>query len=88
VDDANRLIGVVSLLDLIRANPKTFVEKLLDDDQETVMLMDIDPVERAMERMLKYNLMVLPVVDENMTLVGITSLNDLVYEYGYERRMS
>lgn len=88
VDDANRLIGVVSLLDLIRANPKTIVEKLLDDDQETVMLMDIDPVERAMERMLKYNLMVLPVVDENMTLVGITSLNDLVYEYGYERRMS
>jgi Mg/Co/Ni transporter MgtE len=32
--------------------------------------------------MLKYNLMVLPVVDENDVLVGITSLNDLVFEYG------
>lgn len=88
VDDENHLVGVVSLMNLLKSNPKTILEKLVDEDQEMVILMDIDPVERAMERMLKYNLMVLPVVDDQMNLVGITSLNDLVFEFGYQRRLS
>jgi Mg/Co/Ni transporter MgtE len=54
----------------------------LPEEPNLVFVHDLDPIERAMERMLKYNLMVLPVVDENDVLVGITSLNDLVFEYG------
>lgn len=88
VDDDQRLVGVVSLLTLLQSNPKTLLEKLHDDETELVMLLDIDPVERALERMLKYNLVILPVVNEDMVLIGITSLNDLVYEYGYERRIA
>lgn len=87
VDEQDHLLGVVSLMTLLKANPKTTLDKLLDEDQELVILLDIDSVDRALERMLKYNFMVLPVVDENMTLVGITSLNDLVYEYGVEKRI-
>lgn len=75
-------------MNLLKSNPKTILKKLVDEDQEMVTLMDIDPVERAMERILKYNLMVLPVVDDQMNLVGITSLNDLVFEFGYQRRLS
>jgi magnesium transporter len=86
VDEDERLIGSISLFDLIKANPKTLLEKFTKDEEDLVMLLDIDPVERAMERMLKYNLMVLPVVDEEMVLVGMASLNDLVYEYGHQRR--
>jgi len=37
-----------------------------------------------MEWLLKYNLMILPVLDSNQILIGITSTNDLVNEFGKE----
>jgi CBS domain-containing protein len=82
IDEKEHLIGVVSLLDLIMADAAVDIEHLLPEEQNLVFVHDLDPIERAMERMLKYNLMVLPVVDEDEVLVGITSLNDLIYEYG------
>jgi len=82
IDEKEHLIGVVSLLDLIMADASSDIAHLLPEEPNLVYVHDLDPIERAMERMLKYNLMVLPVVDEDDVLVGITSLNDLVFEYG------
>ncbi len=88
VDAEFHLKGVVSLLDLILADPQVDIAHLIPEEQNLVVVHDEDPFDRATQLMLKYNLMVLPVVDPNNILVGITSLNDLAYEYGIAKRVS
>jgi len=80
----NKLIGVVTLLDLITAESNAKLYDLMEANVRCVK--DEDKIDRVMELMQKYNLLALPVVDDNNELVGITSLNDLLNEYGRLRR--
>ncbi len=79
VTDDKRLVGVISLIDLIHAKSNRVLRSLMKTD--LVILKDTDKIEEAMEQMQKYNLMILPVIDENEELIGIVSLMDIVYEY-------
>jgi len=79
VTSDHKLVGVVSLIDLIDAKSTRVLRSLMHTD--LVILKDVDKIEFAMEMMQKYNLMILPVVDENHDLIGIVSLMDIVYEY-------
>ena len=79
VTDDKKLVGVISLIDLIHAKSNRVLRSLMKT--ELVILKDSDKIEEAMEQMQKYNLMILPVVDENEELIGIVSLMDIVYEY-------
>ena len=79
-----QLQGVVSLMELIRSDMNVMISEAIDQNQQLVYLNDNDSVEKAMEWLLKYNLMILPVLDSNQVLVGITSTNDLVNEFGKE----
>ncbi len=79
VTDDKKLVGVISLVDLIHAKSNRVLRTLMKT--ELVILKDSDKIEEAMEQMQKYNLMILPVVDENDELIGIVSLMDIVYEY-------
>ncbi len=74
VDADRKLTGVISLRDLLLAQPDTTVATLAerelftagpDDDQEDVA-----------ERMSKYDLLALPVVDERGVLLGIVTVDD------------
>ncbi len=80
------LVGVVTLLDIVEAEFNTPLGTLAASN--LVSLRDEDKIERAMELMQKYNLMALPVIDENDELVGTTSLSDLIHEYIRLRRVS
>jgi magnesium transporter len=71
-----RLSGVISLRDLVVSDPKTPIGEVMnthvfsveaDEDQEDVA-----------EKMTKYTLMALPVVDKSGRLVGVISINDVV----------
>ena len=84
VNHDNQLQGVVSLMELIRSDLNTMIGTVIDPNQQLVYLNDDDSVEKAMEWLLKYNLMILPVLDHNNVLIGITSTNDLVNEFGKE----
>lgn len=79
VTDDKKLVGVISLIDLIHAKSNRVLRSLMRTD--LVILKDTDKIEEAMEQMQKYNLMILPVIDENEELIGIVSLMDIVYEY-------
>ncbi|HSK47658.1 MAG TPA: magnesium transporter [Coriobacteriia bacterium] len=74
VEGDNHLTGVISLRDLLLAQPGTMVEEIAerdlfiagpDDDQEDVA-----------DDMSKYDLLALPVVDETGKLLGIVTVDD------------
>jgi magnesium transporter len=76
VDRENRLLGVVSLRQLIVASPQTRVEEVMDPDVISVQV-DADQ-EEAAHLMSYYDLLALPVVDSSRHLLGLITHDDLV----------
>lgn len=84
VDAKDRMKGYVSLRDLVVASPDTPIEDIMETDFVTVQ--DKEDVEEAVAKMTKYNLTILPVVDEDDVLVGAVLLVDVVNELWKQRR--
>jgi Mg2+ transporter MgtE len=74
VEGDRRLTGVISLRDLIMSQPDTPVAEFIERDVITV-LADEDQEDVA-ETMSKYDLLALPVLDENGKLLGIVTVDD------------
>ncbi len=74
VEADRRLVGVVSLRDLLMASPDTRVSDIAERDLFTAHV--DDDQEDVAEQMSKYDLLALPVVDENGGLVGIVTVDD------------
>jgi magnesium transporter len=76
VDEQNVLSGRVSLTDLILADPKALISEIIETDVVKVPPeMDQEEVARLMSR---YNLVSLPVVDENGVLLGRVTVDDVI----------
>ncbi len=69
-----RLTGVVSLRDLVLAEPGDAVDDIMEGDVVTATA-DLDE-EEVGRRMTRYNLLALPVVDDDQRLLGIVTLDD------------
>jgi magnesium transporter len=76
VNDRNRLVGVVSLRQLVVSPPSTRVAQIMDPDVIHVHA-DADQ-EEAARLMSRYDLLALPVVDDQDHLLGIITHDDLV----------
>lgn len=76
VDKNEHLEGVLSMRSLITSPPGTRLEKLMATDVISVPV-ELDQ-EEAAERLRHYNLMALPVVDEEGCLVGVLSADDVL----------
>ena len=76
VDQDVRLVGVVSLRQLVVVPPWTRVEEIMDLDVIHVRA-DTDQ-EEAARLMARYDLLALPVVDEETRLLGLITHDDLV----------
>ena len=74
VDDDGQLRGVASLRDLVLAEPERSVAELMEDDVVTIAA-DVDE-EEVGRIMTKYDLLAIPVVDDERGLVGIVTLDD------------
>lgn len=76
VDADERIVGVISLKNLILAQPKN----LLGDIMKTpVKTLPLDAKEKDVaEFVSKYNLLAAPIVDENEVLRGIVTVDDVV----------
>jgi len=74
VDGERRLDGVISLRDLVVAQPGTLVSEIAERDVFTVG--PDDDQEGVAETMSKYDLLAVPVVDETGTLLGIVTVDD------------
>ncbi|HTS15175.1 MAG TPA: CBS domain-containing protein [Candidatus Sulfotelmatobacter sp.] len=76
VDEAGRLVGVVSLRDLIVAAPDTLVRTFMYPEPVAVrVLADQDEVAQVVAR---YNLLAVPVVDDVGHLEGIVTIDDAI----------
>lgn len=87
-DDAGRLVGVLSLRDLIVAGPAVLVADVMFAEPVAVGVL-ADPEEVA-ELVAHYNLLAVPVVDDDGTLVGIVTVDDAMDEIlpsGWRRRV-
>lgn len=76
VDDQASLTGVLSLRDLIMASPGTEVRNIMLPE---VISVDVDDdQEEVANTISKYDLLAVPVVDENSRLLGIVTIDDVL----------
>ena len=88
IDDEEHLIGVLSLRDLIVARPETPIAEFI---RRNVFTVNLDASRDEVAAMMsKYNLMALPVVDDENRLRGIITVDDAlesVLPEGVKRRL-
>lgn len=77
VDDADRLVGFLSLKRLLFASPKTLIKDLYQD-KNMIAVKTSDDDEHVARIMEKYDLVSVPVVDLNNKLVGRITIDDVV----------
>lgn len=74
-DDADRLIGVVSLRQLVVAEPLTRLGAIMNPD---IITADVETDQEECARLLaRYDLLALPIVDDDRKLVGVVTADDL-----------
>ncbi len=76
VDDEGRLEGVVSLRQLVVADPSERIGDLMEPD--VVSARTSEDQEEVARRVAHYNFVALPVVDGSGRLVGVVSIDDLM----------
>jgi magnesium transporter len=75
VDEQRRLMGVVSLRDLIMAPRRAILSDLMEKDVQAVR--DTDDREKVAQDFGEYDLLAMPVVDAEGRLVGIITSDDV-----------
>lgn len=76
VDQSRHLVGIVSLRDLVLHEPQQTLENIMTKDVIYVKTdMDQEEVARLIQR---YDLLALPVVDKELRLVGIVTVDDVI----------
>src|SRR5436305_2699922 len=76
VDSDKRLVGVVSLRELVVAEPTTRLQELMDRD---VIKVTTDTDQEEVARVIsKYDLLGVPVVDSENHLVGLITVDDVI----------
>lgn len=73
-DQDNHLMGVFSVSDLILAKPKTPVTNLMQ--KRVVSAKTTDKQDKLAQAVAKYNLMAIPIVDEENHLMGMVTTDD------------
>jgi magnesium transporter len=76
VEEDGRGLGVVSLRNILTAPPETRIGEITQEDAISVQATDDQEV--AAERMRHYNLLALPVIDEEGRLCGVISADDIL----------
>ncbi len=76
VDSSRKLQGVLPLRRLILADDDTIVRELMNDD--IISVGTLDDQEYISHLFKKYNLIAMPVVDQENRLVGIITVDDIV----------
>lgn len=78
VDEDKKLQGVISLRNLVLSSPEQKLKDIMD--YTVTKIKDCQDIEDAVELALKYDLVSIPVVDEEDKLCGIVIMNDIIEE--------
>lgn len=84
VGENQKLIGVVSLMNLITSDTDKKLEDIMIE--EVKYMQDTDEISDLAKAMLKYNLFSMPIVNKEMSLLGVVSINDIFYEFAKDNR--
>ncbi len=76
LDEQNRLIGVFSLKELIVAPPTKVIDEFMERDVVTVT--PDTSLEETAALITRYNLLAIPVVDEEQHILGIVTVDDVI----------
>jgi magnesium transporter len=76
LDGERKLLGFVSLRDLILAKPTALVADLMQRDPISVRIEE--PREKVVEKLARFDFIAIPVVDERHRLVGIVTHDDVL----------
>ena len=76
VDERRHLVGVLSLRRLLLVSPETPLKRIMTVELSTATV-DMDQ-EEAAQLVASYNLLAIPVVDEENKLVGIITVDDVI----------
>ena len=76
IDNERKLEGTVSLRDIVVADENTVIEDIMADDP--VFVMTSDDQEDVADVFQKYDLLAVPVVDNERRLVGIITIDDIM----------
>jgi len=76
VDEWNKLIGTVSMRDLLLADPPTALREVVDTHVVSVATHTSE--DEVAEMIAKYDLLALPVVDEGQRLIGVITVDDVI----------
>lgn len=83
-DEENKLEGTLSLMDLILAKPQSNIKDIMNTNIIHVSVND--SIEHTVELAVKYDLIAIPVLDEEDKLCGIAIIHDIIDEYVYHNR--
>lgn len=75
-NDHGHLVGVISLRQIVMSGAETPLSEVMDPD--VVRVRTGDDQEEVARLVARYNLLALPVVDENNRLVGIVTVDDVI----------
>ncbi|RKD27622.1 magnesium transporter [Caminicella sporogenes DSM 14501] len=76
VDNEERLVGVLSLRELIVSKPNKLIEDIM---HEQVISVNLDTDQEEVARLVaKYDLLAIPVVDKDNKLMGIITVDDII----------
>ncbi|WP_298836877.1 magnesium transporter MgtE N-terminal domain-containing protein [Clostridium sp.] len=78
VDKNNKLIGTLSLRDLIISDPTSKIGEIMNKKFQSMF--DTDNINDLIKNVSKYNLVAIPVTDHEMKLLGNVIINDIIYE--------
>jgi magnesium transporter len=74
LDDGSRLLGAISLRDLVIANPNKAVKDVMR--KYPISVNCLDDQEKVARILAKYNLLAVPVVDDNKKVLGFVTIDD------------
>ncbi len=76
IDDNEKLVGIISLRELLISSPWSTVEQVMNNN---VIHVHVDTDQEEVARMVsKYDFLVIPVVDNDEKLVGIVTVDDIL----------
>jgi Mg/Co/Ni transporter MgtE len=79
IDQDDRLEGVVSLKDLLVAPMNSLISGIMEDNVKQVRI-DAEP-EEIYHVLTKYNLIAVPVMDEDGKMAGIVTVDDILQHF-------
>lgn len=77
-DSARHLVGILPLHRLLLADEDALVSDLMDENKQVVSVSTMDDQENVADIARKYDLLSVPVVDNENRLVGIITIDDIV----------